>query len=327
MAQKPLRDIRVSASDALEFEPEPRRKRRIPTTVWLLLVLLLVTGAGLGGFLFGDRLIGLGSEMTGQVPTIHAAEGPIKVRPENPGGQEIPFREYDINNRMKGEEASTRVENLLPPPEQAKAPPQGQPVREGAAAPKSAARTEPLLPEPQPASPPQPVARAPDFKAAPAPQAAASQPPAPTAPPPAKAVAQGPLQLVPKAQQAPAVEPVVAPPPPAPEATPAPAETASVAPSANPVPAAPQRVGAGWQVQLAAARDIKAAEAEGERLKSKHSDLLGSMRVAVMQADLGAKGVFYRVRLGPAKDQDQARAICAQLTKRGQGCLAVAPGK
>lgn len=327
MAQKPLRDIRVSASDALEFEPEPRRKRRIPTTVWLLLVLILVTAAGLGGFLFGDRLIGLGSEMAGQVPTIHAAEGPIKVRPENPGGQDIPFRDYDINNRMKGEEASTRVENLLPPPEQAKAPPQGVPASAGAQAPKGTSRTETLLPAaPTPA--PQAVAKAPAAKAVPPEQPAA---PAPAAQP-TKSVAQGPLQLVPKSQQAPAAETVVAPPPPAPEvkpAAPAPAQTAKAAPAPEVKSAsvANARLGAGWQVQLAAARDIKAAQAEGERLKSKHSDLLGGMRVSVMQADLGAKGMFYRVRLGPAKDQDHARTLCTQLTKRGQGCLAVAPGK
>jgi len=64
----------------------------------LLLVLILVTAAGLGGFLFGDRLAGLSGEESGQVPVVHAAEGAIKVRPDNPGGQDIPFRDYDINN-------------------------------------------------------------------------------------------------------------------------------------------------------------------------------------------------------------------------------------
>ncbi|MEQ9682528.1 MAG: SPOR domain-containing protein, partial [Rhodospirillales bacterium] len=70
-----------------------------------------------------------------------------------------------------------------------------------------------------------------------------------------------------------------------------------------------------------------AAKAEGERLKQKHSDVLGKLTVSIMRADLGAKGVFYRIRLGPARDKDQARAVCAQLAKRGQGCLVIAPGK
>ncbi|MEP4861517.1 MAG: hypothetical protein ABJ117_12725, partial [Alphaproteobacteria bacterium] len=126
MARRPTSDIRVSASDALEFEPEPRRRRGIPTTVWLLLVLILVTAAGLGGFLFGDRLAGLSGEESGQVPVVHAAEGAIKVRPDNPGGQDIPFRDYDINKRMQGEAPTGRVENLLPPPEQPRELPQAQ---------------------------------------------------------------------------------------------------------------------------------------------------------------------------------------------------------
>ena len=77
----------------------------------------------------------------------------------------------------------------------------------------------------------------------------------------------------------------------------------------------------------AASRAASAANAEGERLKKKHSDVLGKLAVHVVRADLGAKGVFYRIRLGPAQSKDQARSICATLSKRGQGCLVIAPGK
>ncbi|PIW28873.1 MAG: hypothetical protein COW30_06385, partial [Rhodospirillales bacterium CG15_BIG_FIL_POST_REV_8_21_14_020_66_15] len=190
MARRPTSDIRVSASDALEFEPEPRRKRRIPTTVWLLLVLVLVTAAGLGGFLFGDRLAGLGDDDGGQLPVVHAAEGPIKVRPDNPGGEEIPFRDYGINKRMQGEEPTGRVENLLPPPEQPKAPPQGQSAETAGAPlapPAEQTATEPLLPAapapaPKPAAPkpltPLQVAKAPTPQPAPPPPVPA-QPAAP----------------------------------------------------------------------------------------------------------------------------------------------------
>ena len=100
MARRPDKEFRVSASDALEFEPETKARRGIPTTAWLLLVLVLVTAAGLGGFLFGDRLADMGGGEGGQVPVVHAAQGAIKVRPQNPGGQEIPFRDYDINKRI-----------------------------------------------------------------------------------------------------------------------------------------------------------------------------------------------------------------------------------
>ena len=93
-------------------------------------------------------------------------------------------------------------------------------------------------------------------------------------------------------------------------------------------PAAPKTAPAsGWQVQLAASRAATAAKAEGERLKKKHADVLGGMTVKIVRADLGAKGVFYRIRLGYAADKNKAREICTALSKRGQGCLVVAPGK
>lgn len=325
MARRPTSDIRVSASDALEFEPEPRRRRRIPTTVWLLLVLILVTAAGLGGFLFGDRLAGLSGDDGGQVPVVHAAEGAIKVRPDNPGGQDIPFRDYDINKRMQGEAPTGRVENLLPPPEQPRELPQAQPAPAAQPAPPTEqANAEALLPAapapaPKPAAPkPMPVREA----APPPPATVAKAPtpqPAPPPPVPASPAASstgGPMALVPKSATA------------APAATAQPAPAVKAAAPAPSTPAATETAATGgWQVQLAASRAATAAKAEGERLKQKHSDVLGKMTVNIVRADLGAKGVFYRIRLGPARDKDEARAVCAQLAKRGQGCLVIAPGK
>ena len=338
MARRPTSDIRVSASDALEFEPEPRRRRGIPTTVWLLLVLILVTAAGLGGFLFGDRLAGLSGEESGQVPVVHAAEGAIKVRPDNPGGQDIPFRDYDINKRMQGEAPTGRVENLLPPPEQPRELPQAQaatapsqvpPVPAATAGaqlapPTEQSNAEALLPA-APAPAPKPVAPKPMpvREVAPPPPATVSKAPTPQpAPPPPVPVAPaastpgGPIALVPKSATA------------APAAAAQPAPVAKVAPPPPSAPAATETAAvSGWQIQLAASRAATAAKTEGERMKQKHSDVLGKMTVNIVRADLGAKGVFYRIRLGPARNKDEARAVCAQLAKRGQGCLVIAPGK
>ena len=128
------------------------------------------------------------------------------------------------------------------------------------------------------------------------------------------------MQLVPKSQQA----------APTPPSAPAPVKEApkETAKAASAPPAAPETIPASsWQVQLAASRAATAAKAEGERLKKKYSDVLGGMAVNIVRADLGAKGVFYRIRLGPAGDKAKARAVCADLSKRGQGCLVVAPGK
>ena len=373
MARRPGKDIRVSAEDALEFEPEPVRRRLIPATVWMLLALVLITLAGLGGFLFGDRLATLGSDDPREVPVVDAEPGPIKQRPKNPGGAEIPYRGYEINKRMKGEEAAPRVENLLPAPEKPQAPPTAKPQPsppEPAPAPAAApppkvqaavrrsAQAEPLLPAkppaklveappapaPAPSPPPAaappaapapapaPVAKAPALKATPAPKAASPPPP----PPPPPQSQGGPLQLVPKSKQqataptapVPAEQKVTKPlEPVSPPVRTTGAPTARQLLAKRAVPRSATAVSQGWQVQLAASRAAKTARIEGERLKKKHTDVLGKLSVRVVRADLGAKGVFYRIRLGALADKNAARAVCNKLSKRGQGCLIVAPGK
>lgn len=137
MARRTQSDIRVSASDALEFEPAETPKRGLSTTVWLLIVLVLVTGAGAGGFLFGDTLSGLDSSEP-SIPIVHAEPGPIKGRPKNPGGEVIPDRDKTVYQRFSGEPASTRVENLLPPPEKPLDPPRPEAAPGGEPASSSA---------------------------------------------------------------------------------------------------------------------------------------------------------------------------------------------
>ncbi|PIW28453.1 MAG: hypothetical protein COW30_07495 [Rhodospirillales bacterium CG15_BIG_FIL_POST_REV_8_21_14_020_66_15] len=225
---------------------------------------------------------------------------------------------------MQGEAPTGRVENLLPPPEQPRELPQAQPAPAAQPAPPTEqANAEALLPAapapaPKPAAPkPMPVREA----APPPPATVAKAPtpqPAPPPPVPASPAASstgGPMALVPKSATA------------APAAA-QPAPVAKVAPPPPSAPAATETAGlSGWQVQLAASRAATAAKTEGERLKQKHSDVLGRLAVNVVRADLGAKGVFYRIRLGPVRDKTQARAVCDQLAKRGQGCLVIAPGK
>jgi len=42
----------------------------------------------------------------------------------------------------------------------------------------------------------------------------------------------------------------------------------------------------------------------------------------IVRADIPGKGVFWRIR-GASLDEAQARVLCADLTKQGQGCLVV----
>ena len=51
-------------------------------------------------------------------PIIQAQEGPTKVRPENPGGMQVPYQDKEVFTRLTAEKQPGQVERLLPPPEQ-----------------------------------------------------------------------------------------------------------------------------------------------------------------------------------------------------------------
>jgi hypothetical protein len=83
-----------------------------------------------------------------------------------------------------------------------------------------------------------------------------------------------------------------------------------------------------YRVQLAAARTADAARKEWDRLRRKNLDVLGNLGLSITKVDLGEKkGIFYRLRAGPLKNDGDARTLCKTLAKRKTGCLIVRPGK
>ena len=76
-------------------------------------------------------------------------------------------------------------------------------------------------------------------------------------------------------------------------------------------------------MQIAASDQEAKAEAEWVRLSGKNKDLLGGLPHAVARADLGTKGVFYRLRAGSFADKAAATALCDSLKARKVGCLIV----
>lgn len=100
----------------------------------------------------------------------------------------------------------------------------------------------------------------------------------------------------------------------APVTTPSPQQTASLT-----VP------DGAYLVQLAAARSNEGAEGEWKRLSGQHADLLGKLNHMVLEADLGDRGVFYRLRVGPLDDRSAAEDLCAALTEKNVGCIVVRP--
>lgn len=74
--------------------------------------------------------------------------------------------------------------------------------------------------------------------------------------------------------------------------------------------------------QLASVPTRERAEAEWSRLKTAFPDLLGHFTGEILTADLGEKGVRYRVRTD-ALTRDEGRALCEILAAREQPCLVV----
>jgi Tfp pilus assembly protein PilF len=76
----------------------------------------------------------------------------------------------------------------------------------------------------------------------------------------------------------------------------------------------------GWSVQLSSARDEKLAWGTWEKLKARHK-ALGDMKPVVIKADLGTKGIYYRLRVGGFDTQAEAKSACGKLKSRGLTCF------
>jgi hypothetical protein len=247
-------------ADARDEELQPR-PRRLLSTALAVLVMLLFGGGLWFAYVYGTRHTGSDTP-NGDVPLIHADERPTKIKPERPGGMEIPDRDKLIYNPSR-----SVTEHLLPPPEK---------------------------PMPRPAPPPP----------APLPQPEASRlPPGSTSPP----------SVTPESHQA-AVQ--TAQPPQQPAAPP------GKAPQAQPGPAKPAAANAtGLRLQLGSVHSEEAARQEWERIKHKNADLLGSLSASPIRADLGERGIYYRIQTGPVADPSSAERICSELKQRNIGCI------
>ena len=139
----------------------------------------------------------------GGMPLVKADNGPVKMRPEQPGGMAVPHQDKLIYDRLKAETGSTEaaaVERLLPPPENPLPRPETPPPPEAIEEPPTSGLPPSAMdaPVPQsnglpadPAFQPAPPPPSPPVAATPAPApppVAAARP----APPPAPAAAAPP---------------------------------------------------------------------------------------------------------------------------------------
>lgn len=79
-----------------------------------------------------------------------------------------------------------------------------------------------------------------------------------------------------------------------------------------------------WRVQVAAGRTEEEARFRWSRLMGTHADLLDAAELFIFKADLGDKGVFYRVQIGGFDTRPPAVKFCEQLKARKVECFVTA---
>ncbi len=274
-----------------------------PATMTALAFIILAALGGLGWLVYERVAEGDGE----QAPLIRADDGPMKIRPKDPGGMAVPDQDKLIYQTLNGGVAEETAERLLPPPEEPLPPPEPPkppqpPEPESVAQPPAAA-----APEGQDSAlPPLPPAEIGRQAEAPAEvEVRSSEPevaPAPREPSLAKTLATAPQPPAPK---------------PAAVTAPKPAEVAA---SSGPYVAGP------YMVQLASLRSIDDADKAWRMAVKKNGDLLSAHSARVVRADLGGdQGVFYRLRIGPFAERQEARSLCAKLKARNVDCIVVKP--
>jgi hypothetical protein len=320
----------------------PPRKSGLRSRSMFMVGSALLGAIALGGALaFAYKQSG-GAMNGGQPPLVQADNRPVKEPPQQAGGKDAPHKNKLIYERLENgdqpeaEHVVPRQEDVAMPAMPGASPAAGADAGAAPAAPPAVAtvddpnaadggprRVKTLVVRPDgsvqapPAAPQEAAAQAPA-----APQQAAMAP---------QQMAMAEPALPPQAAPAPVAQPAAAPvaadPQPVaaiPAAKPKPkAAAAAVVAAADP---APKAAGASqYVVQVGSEQNQTAALATFADLQQKYPALLQSYRPMVQKADLGAKGVWYRLRIGPITDKTAAAKLCSQLKSQGHSeCLVTA---
>jgi hypothetical protein len=309
-ARPPLLDENDRPGPPPIMSEEPRRSSK-GLTVFIAMFALVAFG-GIVWYAY-DQGRKTGSEET--APLIRADTAPVRVRPEKPGGLDVPHQDKLIFEKLTdGASKDARpVERLLPRPEQPAPPPAPAAAPVLAPAPEAvppARKPTTVAQAPAPKSPPTvgvktapKRANAPRRLLPPAPSGSAAViPPAPKADSKPRAVVKNPPPKVaskPKPKSPPKTE----------------AKSASGA-VVRPVP------GGRFRVQIAAFKNEAAARAAWQKAQGANKSELGALGLTIERINIAGKGTFHRVQGGPL-DEARARQVCRVLDTRKQACIVV----
>ncbi len=330
------------AADPNERQPHIKTVQLKPFAAWRgrrLWFLLIVASLLMGAVAF-SQFLPTRPRMPADLPLIVAATEPYKVKPENPGGEQVPFQDSTVFQVFERDGSTKTVERLLPSAEllDEKNLEPAPAAQEDKAAEDKATQDKATQDKSEPQQPPvnsvamAPIIEAPKVEATVAPVAKPEKAPEKLAEKSAEKPAQ---KTTDKSLDAPREK----------LADKAPATkiadktiAAIIAQNADPELDVPDTVVADntakaasasasasagdSRVQLASATDEKRAKAEAARLQKSLSKFLSGIKLGVVAADLGARGVFYRIQSQPISE-DTAQELCESLKAQKQGCIIV----
>jgi len=106
-----------------------------------------------------------------------------------------------------------------------------------------------------------------------------------------------------------------------PEPPPAAAAPLALGNANSAAPAAPSVSRGGYAVQVTSERSESNAQAALQALQAKYPNQLSGRQPIIRRADLGAKGIYYRVLVGPFASAEEAAGLCSKLRAAGGNCI------
>ncbi len=314
-------DDEYEVEEEYEDDEEPRRSGRM----FLIAGALIGAIAVGGGLAYGYKiLLGPAGQGNGKPPIVTSGAQPTKVRPDEPGGRQFSHTDskimdrLDTNRTLSGTnpDGTRRVNTIVIGRDGAPVPPISAPTPSGDA-PINPVVSVPGLtvvdafasaraqaPQPPPSATGPIVVTPPSAPAKPVviTNAAPTQPKAPSAAPPAqKAAPRAPTQTAAIPPNAPA----------------APRKTAA---KTSPPPAASSG-GNGYVAVLASVPVSGSSQMESLKtfadIQQRYPNVLANKTPEVREANLGEKGRYHRLLVGPPASRTQANEVCRELKAAG----------
>ncbi|MBE7637688.1 hypothetical protein GUA87_12605 [Sneathiella sp. P13V-1] len=287
------------------------------------LAVLIVAGFGIGIWYAYDQGVKKGVQLA--PPIIKADTSPVKEKPEDPGGMEIPHQDKKVFNVLNAEKEEEKVEKLMKAPETPVKDPAPVEISEDEKPASSlVGKAENLMKKAEEKA--ADVAKSVEKKAEEVNSAVEEK---------VTEVAKATESVATTAKEK--VEDVVK------EVTDTATAVTGTSSSSTPtsetkvekvieaekeakkvavaVPKEPAIKGPAYRVQLGAFRSTDAAEKAWLDLQKKHDALLQGLPHKVQSIEISGKGMFYRLQAGAYADRGGANELCTNLKKVKQDCL------